>query len=80
MPTLAVFQLYCHIILSMVFHVKKITILCQKIIFFPIAEGGAKIFGVFHVKNHDFMPKKIIFSPILGGARACAPPAGSPPP
>jgi hypothetical protein len=44
--------------------------------FFPIAEGGAKIFGVFRVKNHDFTPNKIIFSPILGGggARAgCAP-------
>ena len=24
--------------------------------FFPIAEGGAKIFGVFRVKNHDFTP------------------------
>ena len=24
----------------------------KKIIFFPIAEGGAKIFGVFRVKNH----------------------------
>jgi hypothetical protein len=31
-----------------------ITILRQKIIFFPIAEGGAKILGVFRVKNHDF--------------------------
>jgi hypothetical protein len=49
-----------------VFHVKKITILCQKIIFFPIAEGGAKIFGVFHVKNHDFMPKNLIFSNFRG--------------
>jgi hypothetical protein len=29
-------------------------ILRQKIIFIPIAEGGAKIFGVFRVKNHDF--------------------------
>jgi hypothetical protein len=38
----------------------------KKITFFPIAEGGAKSFGVFRVKNHDFMPKKIIFSPILG--------------
>jgi hypothetical protein len=28
-------------------------ILCQKIIFFPIAEGGAKFFGVFRVKYHD---------------------------
>jgi hypothetical protein len=41
-------------------------ILRQKIIFFPIAEGGAKIVGVFRVKNHDFTPKKIIFFPILG--------------
>jgi hypothetical protein len=30
-----------------VFRVKKITILRQKIIFFPIAKGGANIFGVF---------------------------------
>ena len=33
-----------------------------KIIFFPIAEGGAKMFGVFRVKNHDFMPKNHIIS------------------
>ena len=33
----------------------------QKIIFFSIAEGGAKIFGVFRVKNHDFTPKNHIF-------------------
>jgi hypothetical protein len=46
--------------------VYKITILLQKIIFFPIAKGGAKIFGVFRVKNHDFTPKNDIFS-ILGG-------------
>jgi hypothetical protein len=32
----------------------------QKIIFFPIAEGGTKIFGVFRVKNHDFTPKNQI--------------------
>ena len=39
-----------------------------KIFFFPIAEGGAKIFGVFRVKNHDFMPKKNhIFSNFRGG-------------
>jgi hypothetical protein len=31
-------------------------------IFFPIADGGAKIFGVFRVKNHDFTPKNHIFS------------------
>jgi hypothetical protein len=30
--------------------------------FFPIAEGGTKIFGVLHVKNHDFTPKIHIFS------------------
>jgi hypothetical protein len=33
----------------------------QKIIFFPIAEGDAKNFGVFRVKNHDFTPKKSYF-------------------
>ena len=33
----------------------------KKIVFFPIAEGGAKIFGVFRVKNHDFTPKKSYF-------------------
>ena len=27
----------------------------------PIAEGGAKMFGVFRVKNHDFTPKNHIF-------------------
>jgi hypothetical protein len=50
-----------------VFRVKKITILLQKIIFFPIAEGGAKIVGVFRVKNHDFTPKNDIFSNFRGG-------------
>jgi hypothetical protein len=45
----------------------KITILRQKIIFFPIAEGGAKIFGVFRVRNHDFTPKNLIFSNFRGG-------------
>jgi hypothetical protein len=44
----------------------------QKIIFFPIAEGGAKIFGVFRVKNHDFTPKNLIFSNFRGGAPAYA--------
>ena len=39
----------------------------KKIIFFPIAEGGAKIFGVFRVKNHDFTPKNLIFSNFRGG-------------
>ena len=33
------------------YFVGKNTILRQKIIFFPIAEGGAKMFGVFRVKN-----------------------------
>jgi hypothetical protein len=56
------------------YFVWKITILRQKIIFFPIAEGGAKIFGVFRVKNHDFTPKKHIFSNFRGGA-----PSGSAP-
>jgi hypothetical protein len=44
------------------YFVWKITILRQKIIFFPIAEGGANIFGVFRVKNHDFTQKNHIFS------------------
>jgi hypothetical protein len=35
-------------------------------IFFPIAEGGAKIFGVFRVKNHNFTPKNDIFSNFRG--------------
>ena len=39
----------------------------KKIIFFPIAEGGATIFGVFRVKNHDFTPKNHIFSNFRGG-------------
>jgi hypothetical protein len=43
-------------------------ILRQKIIFFPIAEGGANIFGVFRVKIHDFTPKNYIFSNFRGGA------------
>ena len=43
------------------YFVWKITILRQKIIFFSIAEGGAKIFEVFRVKNHDFTPKKSYF-------------------
>jgi hypothetical protein len=53
----------------------KITILHQKILFFSIAEGGAKIVGVFRVKSHDFTQKKHIFSNFWGGgARAgCAP-------
>jgi hypothetical protein len=51
---------------SLGYFVWKITILRQKIIFFPIAEGGAKIFGVFRVKNHDFTPKNHIFSNCRG--------------
>ena len=54
---------------------EKIMILCQKIIFFGIAEGGAKIFWVFRVKNHDFMPTNHIFSNSRG--RGCAVPAFS---
>jgi hypothetical protein len=34
----------------------------KKILFFPIAEGGANILGVFRVKNHNFKPKNHIFS------------------
>jgi hypothetical protein len=59
------------------YFVLKITILRQKIVLFPIAEGGAKIVGVFRVKNHDFMPKNLIFSNFRGGARWVRPP---PPP
>ena len=40
----------------------------KKIIFFPIAEGSANIFGVFRVKNHDFTPKNHIFSNFRGFA------------
>ena len=56
------------------YFVWKITILRQKIIFFPIAEGGAKIFGIFRVKNHDFTPKNHNFSKFRGGARPLDPP------
>jgi hypothetical protein len=58
----------------LVYFVWKITILRQKIIFFPIAEGGAKIFGVFRVKNHDFTPKNHIFFQFRGGGRRVRPP------
>jgi hypothetical protein len=52
----------------------------KKYYFFPLAEGGAKIFGVFRVKNHDFTPKNLIFSNFRGGARdGCAPPPLDPP-
>ena len=50
------------------YFVWKITILRQKIIFFPIAEWGVRIFGVFRVKNHDFTPKNHIFSTFRVGA------------
>ena len=44
----------------------------KKSYFFPIAEGGAKMFGVFRVKNHDFAPKSHIFSNFRGGGGARA--------
>ena len=43
----------------------------KKIIFFPIAEGGANIFGVFRVKNHDSTPKNHIFSDCGGRREKC---------
>ena len=55
------------------YFVWKITILRQKIIFFPIAERGAKICGVFRVKNHDFTPKNLFFSNFRGARAGCAP-------
>ena len=60
------------------YFVWKITILRQQIKFFPIAEGGAKIFGVFRVKNPDFTPKNLIFSNFRGGARRVRPPLDPP--
>jgi hypothetical protein len=51
------------------YFVWKIMILRQKIIFFPIAEGGAKIVGVFRVKNHDYTPKNHIFFQLRRQAR-----------
>ena len=61
------------------YFVWKITILCQKIIFFPIAEGGAKFLGYF-VWKITILRQKIIFFPILGGTRAgCTLPPGSAP-
>jgi hypothetical protein len=45
----------------------------KKIIFFPIAEGSAKIVEGFRVKNHDFTPKNLIFSNFRGGARRVRP-------
>ena len=68
------FQLRREALTFLGYFVWKITILRQKIIFFPIAEGGANIFGVFRVKNHDFTPTNHIFSKFRGGTRAgCAP-------
>ena len=62
------------------YFVWKITILRQKIIFFPIAEGGAKIVEVFRVKNHDFTPKKSYFLQFEGErARVRSPPPSLPP-
>jgi hypothetical protein len=46
----------------------------NKSYFFPIAEGGAKMFGVFRVTNHDFTPKNHIFSNFRGGGRRVRPP------
>jgi hypothetical protein len=57
------------------YFVWKITILRQKIILFPIAEGGAKILGYF-VWKITILHQKIIFFPILGGGRA--PPESAP--
>ena len=45
----------------------------KKSYFFPIAEGGAKIFGVFRVKNHDFTPKNHISSNFRGRAPGALP-------
>jgi hypothetical protein len=61
------------------YFVWKITILRQKVIFVPIAEGGANMFGVFRVKNHDFTPKNHIFSNFRGDARRVRPPPPPPP-
>jgi hypothetical protein len=60
-------NLYVHLLLQSRFYTPKI-------IFFPIAEGGAKIFGVFRVINHDFTPKNQFFSNFRG-----SPPPGSAP-
>jgi hypothetical protein len=64
---------------SLGYFVWRITILRQKILFFAIAEGGAKIVGVFRVKNHDFTPKNHIFSNFRGERAECPPPPGSAP-
>ena len=49
----------------------------QKILFFPIVEGGAKMFRVF-VWKITILRQKIIFFSILGGS-ALPPPPGSAP-
>jgi hypothetical protein len=51
------------------YFVWKITILRQKIIFFPIAKGGAKILGYFVWKITILRQKIIFFSNFRGGAR-----------
>jgi hypothetical protein len=55
-------------------YASTIYIYISLILFFLIAEGGAKICGVFRVKNHDFTQKNHIFS-----ARAGCAPSGSAP-
>jgi hypothetical protein len=57
---------------------EKSRLYAKKIIFFLIAEGGAKIFGVFRVKNHDITPKNLIFSNFRGERAGCAPPGSTP--
>ena len=59
------------------YFVSKITILRQKIIFFPLAEGGAKFVGVFRVENHDFTPNNL-FPPIFFGGGGGRPPLDPP--
>jgi hypothetical protein len=48
---------------------EKSRLYAKKSYFFPIAEAGAKIFGVFRVKNHDFTPKNHIFFQLRRQAR-----------
>jgi hypothetical protein len=62
------FETQYHAVLQTVNSILLWTVRQLKIIFFPIAEGGAKMFGVFRVKNHDFTPKNHIFSN-CGGRR-----------
>ena len=58
------------------YFVWKITMLRQKILFFPIVEGGAKMFRVF-VWKITILRQKIIFFSILGGS-ALPPPLDPP--